>query len=113
MIASKDPNSKIGAAYASFMDTTAVEAKGLAPFQPWLNEIKAADSKSDLPAIYAKADRMSISTPFPSYVGLDDKMNTQYAYTMVQGGIGLPDRDYYLGTDARMADIPPPSICSI
>ena len=32
--ASKDPNSKIGAAYASFMDTTAVEAKGLAPFQP-------------------------------------------------------------------------------
>ena len=103
--ASKDPNSKIGAAYASFMDTTAVEAKGLAPFQPWLNEIKAVDSKSDLPAIYAKADRMSISTPFPSYVGLDDKMNTQYAYTMVQGGIGLPDRDYYLGTDARMADI--------
>ena len=48
---------------------------------------------------------MSTSTPFPSYVGLDDKMNTQYAYTMVQGGIGLPDRDYYLGTDARMADI--------
>ncbi|HJU76657.1 MAG TPA: M13 family metallopeptidase N-terminal domain-containing protein, partial [Sphingomicrobium sp.] len=37
----KDPNSKIGNAYASFLDQAAVEAKGLAPFQPWLDEIKA------------------------------------------------------------------------
>jgi len=103
--AAKDPGSKIGAAYASFLDEAAVEAKGLAPFQPWLNQIKAVNSKADLPALYAAADRMGISTPFPSFVGLDDKMNTQYAYTMVQGGIGLPDRDYYLGTDARMAAI--------
>src|SRR5690242_12638381 len=34
----KDPNSKIGNAYQSFMDEAAVEAKGLAPFEPWLNE---------------------------------------------------------------------------
>ncbi|HYI43133.1 MAG TPA: M13 family metallopeptidase N-terminal domain-containing protein, partial [Sphingomicrobium sp.] len=100
-----DPNSKIGAAYASFMDEAAVEAKGLAPFQPWLSEIKGLNSKAGLAALYAKADRMSISSPFPAYIGLDDKVNTQYAYTMVQGGIGLPDRDYYLATDARMADI--------
>lgn len=103
--AAKESGNKIGAAYASFMDQAAVEAKGLAPFQPWLSEIKGLSSKSGLPALYAKADRMSISSPFPAYIGLDDKQNTQYAYTMVQGGIGLPDRDYYLGTDARMADI--------
>jgi putative endopeptidase len=103
--AAKDGNSKIGAAYASFMDQAAVEAKGLAPFQPWLKEIKSLNSKAGLAALYAKADRMSISSPFPAYIGLDDKQNTQYAYTMVQGGIGLPDRDYYLGTDKRMADI--------
>jgi putative endopeptidase len=103
--AAKDPNSKIGAAYASYLDEAAVEAKGLAPFQPWLNQIKSVATKSDLPALYAAADRMGIGHPFPSYIGLDDKVNTQYAYTMVQGGIGLPDRDYYLGTDARMAGI--------
>ncbi|MBA2467023.1 MAG: M13 family peptidase [Sphingomonas sp.] len=103
--AAKDPTNKIGAAYASFLDEAAVEAKGLAPFQPWLNEIKALNSKAGLAELYAKADRMSISSPFPAYVGLDDKVNTQYAYTMVQGGIGLPDRDYYLKTDARMAGI--------
>jgi putative endopeptidase len=103
--AAKDQNSKIGAAYASYLDQAAVEAKGLAPFQPWLNQIKALNSKNDLPALYAAADRMGISHPFPSYIGLDDKVNTQYAFTLVQGGIGLPDRDYYLGTDARMAGI--------
>ena len=103
--ASKDPNSKIGAAYASYLDEAAVEAKGLAPFQPWLNQIKAVDSKADLPDLYSAADRMGISQPFPAYVGLDDKVNTQYAYSMVQGGIGMPDRDYYLTKDDRMAGI--------
>ena len=53
-------------------------------------------------ALVAKADRMGINPVFPSYIGLDDKMNTQYAFTMVQGGIGLPDRDYYLVNDDRM-----------
>ena len=103
--AAKDPNSKIGAAYASFLDEAAVEAKGLSPFQPWLARINGVDSKADLPGLYAAADRMGISHPFPAYVGLDDKVNTQYAYTFVQGGIGMPDRDYYLATDARMAGI--------
>jgi putative endopeptidase len=103
--AAKDPNNKIGAAYASYLDTAALETKGLTPFQPWLNQIKAVNSKAGLADLYARADRMSISTPFPSYIGLDDKVNTQYAYTLVQGGIGLPDRDYYLGTEPRMADI--------
>jgi putative endopeptidase len=99
------PDSKIGTAYASFMDEAAVEAKGLAPLQPWLDEIKALKSKSDYPALIAKADRMSISHPFPSFVGLDDKVNTQYAFTLFQGGIGMPDRDYYIVDDERMRGI--------
>ena len=101
----KNPNSKIGNAYASFLDQPAIEAKGLAPFQPWLNEIKALSSKADYPALIAKADRMSISHPFPSFIGLDDKMNTQYAFSLTQGGLGMPDRDYYLVDDERMRGI--------
>jgi putative endopeptidase len=103
--AARDPANKIGQAYASFIDEAAVEAKGLAPLQPWLNEIKALGSKKDYPALIAKADRMSISHPFPSYIGLDDKVNTQYAFTLFQGGIGMPDRDYYLEQDERMKGI--------
>src|SRR3954469_11918841 len=50
----KDPNSRIGAAYASFMDEGAVEAKGLAAFDPWLNEVRGIKSKSQLPQVFAK-----------------------------------------------------------
>lgn len=101
----KSPGNKIGAAYASFLDEAAVEAKGLAPLQPWLGEIKALKSKSGYAALVAKADRLSISHPFPSFIGLDDKVNTQYAFSLFQGGIGMPDRDYYLLDDERMRGI--------
>src|SRR4051794_28565238 len=42
----KDPNSRIGAAYASFMDEAAVESKGLAPFEPWLGQVRGLKSRS-------------------------------------------------------------------
>ena len=100
----KDPNSRIGATYASFMDQAGVEAKGLAPFQPWLNQIKAVDSKSDLPALFGEASKLSIPTPFTTFVGQDDKSPDQYILSMYQGGIGMPDRDYYLSTDAKIVE---------
>jgi putative endopeptidase len=100
----KDPNSRIGAAYASFMDQAAIEAKGLAPFQPWLSQIAAVDSKSDLPALYAEANKLSISGPFGGYVGQDDKAPETYALSIFQGGLGMPDRDYYLSKDTKLAE---------
>src|SRR3954471_20713076 len=51
----KDQNSRIGSAYASFMDTAALEAKGLAPFEPWLSQIRAIKSKAGLAELYAEA----------------------------------------------------------
>ena len=101
----KDPSSRIGITYSGFLDTAAIEARGLAPFQPWLNEIKAIDSKSEYAAIAAKANRMSIGSPFAFYIGQDDKTPDRYVSTFAQSGLGLPDRDYYLGTDARMSGI--------
>src|SRR5690242_1238310 len=44
----KDPNSKIGNAYASFMDEAAIESKGLTPLDPWLNQIRSLKSKAQL-----------------------------------------------------------------
>ena len=60
----KDPNSRIGAAYASFMDQAAVEAKGLAPFNPWLNQVRGLNGRSSLPELYAQARKLGIGTPF-------------------------------------------------
>ncbi len=100
----KNPNSRIGAAYASFMDTDAVEAKGLAPFQPWLKKIRALKSKAGLPALFAEADRLGINIPFNAFIGQDRKASDQYAMNVVQGGLGMPDREYYLSTDPKQVE---------
>ena len=98
--AKADPNSMIGRAYASYLDAPAVEAKGLAPIQPWLNKIRAVD-KAGLAKLLAEADRSGVQHFFGGYVGQDDKNPEVYIYTMFQGGIGMPDRDFYLKENER------------
>ena len=99
--AKADPNSKIGRAYAAFLDTAAIEQLGLAPIQPWLARIKAVD-KAGYAALLAEADRNGVDIPFGVYVGQDDKQPDVYAVNLGQGGLGMPDRDYYLSSDARL-----------
>ena len=100
----KNPNSKIGHAYNSYMDQAAIEAKGLAPLEPWLNEIRALESKAGLAELYAEGDEIGISSPFRMYVGQDDKDPDHYILGMIQGGLGMPDRDYYLSTDSKLVE---------
>ena len=100
----KDPNSKIGNAYASFMDEAALEAKGLAGFEPWLSKVRGLSTKANLADLYAEADRLSISGPFGMFVGQDDKSPENYALNMLQSGLGMPDRDYYLSTDSKLTE---------
>ena len=103
--AAKDSNSKIGNAYGSFLDSAAIEAKGLAPIQPWLGEIKGLSNRSGYAALAAKAGRYGIGIPFGMFVGQDDKSPDRYVTQMFQSGIGMPDRDYYLVQDERMKGI--------
>ena len=99
-----DPNSKIGVAYATFLDDAAIEGKGLAPIQPWLTEIKGLSSKAGYAALAAKAAQSGVGGPFGAYVGPDDKAPTVYALQTSQAGLGMPDRDYYLSTDAKLVE---------
>ena len=99
-----DPNSRIGAVYASYMDEAAVEAKGLAPFEPWLRQVRGVTSKSQLPTLFAEAAKLGIGTPFGGFVNQDDKAPDQYILNFYQSGLGMPDRDYYLKTDAKIVD---------
>ncbi len=99
-----NPNSQIGNAYAAYLDTAAIEAKGLAPIQPWLNRVKGLNDKSGYAALVAEAAKNGVGGPFGAYVSIDDKQPDQYALQMGQSGLGLPDRDYYLSTDAKMVE---------
>jgi putative endopeptidase len=103
--AAKDPANKVGTAYNSFLDTAAIEAAGLTPIQPWLNEIKGLSGRAGYAALAAKAGRYGIAIPFGLFVGQDDKSPDRYVTQMFQGGIGMPDRDYYLLPDERMQAI--------
>ncbi|AJA09384.1 endothelin-converting protein 1 [Sphingopyxis fribergensis] len=98
--AKDDPNSMIGRAYASYLDSATVEAKGFAPIQPWLNKIRAVE-KPGLAALLAEADRNGVQHFFGGYVGQDDKNPDVYTYIIFQGGIGMPDRDFYLKENER------------
>ncbi|HYU12652.1 MAG TPA: M13 family metallopeptidase [Stellaceae bacterium] len=101
--AKSDPNSKIGTAYAAYLDTGPINAKGLAPITPWLDQIRGLKSKAGYAAVLAKADRNGVDSPFSSYVGQDDKDPDSYVMNLSQSGLGMPDRDYYLSPDAKLA----------
>ena len=100
--AKDDPNSKIGNAFASYLDQATVDAKGLTPVQPLLAEIKAVKTRADYVALLAKGARNGVNGPFRGYVGQDDKNPEAYIFTMMQGGLGMPDRDYYLQPGEKM-----------
>jgi putative endopeptidase len=87
---------KVGDLYASFMDEAAIEAKGLTPLQPFFTKIDAIKNPADLARFFGEANRVGIATPFGAGILQDLKNNTVYSVYLGQGGIGLPDRDYYV-----------------
>ncbi|HEY0037856.1 MAG TPA: M13 family metallopeptidase, partial [Longimicrobium sp.] len=94
---------KVGDLYASFMDSARIEAAGIAPLRPELARIAALRDRAELPELYARMQRLGVSTPFGFGVGQDGRQATRYIGSVGQGGLGLPDRDYYLKDDAKLA----------
>lgn len=103
--ATRDPQSKIGAGYAAYLDSQSIEAGGLKPIMPWLNKIKRLRTRDGYAALVAEADRSGVGVPFGSGVGQDAKDPTSYVVGLRQAGLGLPDRDYYLKDDAKFVAI--------
>jgi len=86
---------KIGAFYKAFMDEARVEQLGAAPIAPDLAQIKAAATRDDLVALMGDHTRMHRGL-FGVGIGPDAKDPTHYAVQSGSGGLGLPDKDYYL-----------------
>jgi putative endopeptidase len=60
-----NPASKIGNAYASYLDLATVEARGLTPIMPWLDQIKALSSKAGLSRVSGQGRAQRRERPFP------------------------------------------------
>ncbi|MVN75420.1 M13 family peptidase [Hymenobacter sp. HMF4947] len=96
---------KVGDFYAAAMDTMAIEKAGLTYLKPYLDRIAAIKTLPQMQAFLADPKSQAGSAWFNAGVGQDEKISTQYAFQFYQGGLTLPNRDYYLKDDARSKSI--------
>jgi predicted metalloendopeptidase len=100
-----DLEQKIGDEFASCMDTAVIEKRGLAPLKPELDRIDAMDSREDVLAEVARLHHMGVDVIFVFGSQADAKDSTKTIAMLSQGGLSLPDRDYYLKTDPKSIEI--------
>jgi predicted metalloendopeptidase len=106
---------KVGDYYASYLDEAAIAARGAAPLAPALEQIAAISDRRALATALGAALRTDVDvlnntnldTPnlFGLWVAADLSDPAHNAAFLLQGGLGLPDRDYYLDGSPRMAEI--------
>ena len=92
---------KIGDFYGSCMDTPAIEAAGIKPVEPMLERIAQVKNVSDLEAAAARLQLQGVGVIFRFTSSQDVKDSNQVIATALQGGLGLPERDYYLREDDK------------
>jgi putative endopeptidase len=86
---------KVGALYRSFMDTARIEALGIEPVRSELDRIAAAEDAGELAELWGEMAPVVGLAPFGSYVSIDQRQSDRHITYLSQGGLGLPDRDYY------------------
>jgi putative endopeptidase len=87
---------KAAAFYKAFMDEKRVDALGAKPIAPELDAIRAAKTREQLASLMGKTNADFYPTLFNINIDIDLKNPNRYAVLAGQGGLGLPDRDYYL-----------------
>jgi len=91
---------KVADYWASAMDEAAIEAAGIEPLKPLLDAVSADEVKKDMTGVLAKLVLWGCgATPFSFYESPDKKQSEWSIAQIGQGGIGLPDRDYYFDED--------------
>jgi predicted metalloendopeptidase len=96
---------KVRDLYASYMDTAARDAAGITPIQPILDGIAKIDSVAALTAAFGRAGMDGSNAPVGGGVGLDRKDPNRYLVGIGVGGLGLPDKDFYLNPEPRFVQI--------
>ncbi|MGZ3406251.1 MAG: M13 family metallopeptidase, partial [Polyangia bacterium] len=106
---------KIGDYYASFMDEAGIEQKGLAPLKPALDRVAAISDATGLARAFGaslradvdvlNATNLDTDNLFGIWIAQDLSDPSRYSPFILQGGLEMPDRDYYLDPSPRMAEI--------
>lgn len=96
---------KIGDFWSTAMDSTKIEADGLKPVQPLLDKINAITDVKSLVNTVSELKKVGSNTLFSDYVYQDAKKSDVMAYNLTQGGLGLPEREYYFKMDSATINI--------
>ena len=96
---------KVGDLFAAGMDEARIEKAGMKPLEPWFAKVDTLKSNTDLPKLLAEFHDVRLPAGFGLFVGQDQKESTRYIPMLGQGGLGLPDRDYYLKEDPKSKDL--------
>ncbi len=96
---------KVADFYASGMDEAAIDKAGPAPLQPWFAKVDSIQGARDLASVLGDLRAAGLAGAFAFMVSQDPKESTRYIGTLNQGGLGLPDRDYYLKDDEKSKEI--------
>ena len=91
--------------YNSYMDTAALNKKGIEPIQSTLNSIKAIANTDQLAQVFGNAWLTGTSAPIGGGMWYDRLDPNKYQLSVGVGGLGLPDRDYYLSENERFVKI--------
>jgi predicted metalloendopeptidase len=92
---------KVGDFYASCMDTAAIEAAGAKPIDADLQRVAEIKNARELQTLAARLQQQGVAVMFRFTSNQDAKDSTQVIATALQGGLGLPERDYYLRDDEK------------
>lgn len=92
---------KIGDFWSVAMDTNTIDKNGINPIKKDLQKINDATSIADLIKLSAEFSCKGSTTFFRNYIGQDDKNSELIVYQLAQGGVGMPNRDYYFNTDEK------------
>ena len=96
---------KIGDFWSMAMDSAKIEADGLKPIQPLLDKVNAITDVKSLLTTVSDLKKIGSNTLFSDYVYQDAKKSDVMAYNLTQGGLGLPEREYYFKTDSATINI--------
>lgn len=91
--------------YVSFMDIDSINEKGITPLNDVLSSIKAIDSTDALTEVFGNGWLTGVSTPIGGGMWYNRLDPNEYQLSIGVGGLGLPDRDYYLSEDERFVNI--------
>ena len=96
---------RVGDLYTSFLDWQTRDERGIAPIQPFLDQIDALTDHDEVFAFFGVAARYGLNSPMEMWQYADAKNPGVYAFYLSQGGIGLPDREYYFKDDEKSETI--------